>query len=391
MGFLKVFEDDENLKLKGFVYCPNYEKVCREGLFDIRYKNLIEKFPIYTKKDILEFSSKLKGEIERGMGESIFDQFIQSSISISKKVLENATKIIQNESKFTLIGNQIVAKNMIIDKVSKSNLEKSVIIIKGGPGTGKTLIGLHLLAKFAKDGKSIFFASKSKSLIEGIKFNLPKGNTSKILFTNLNSFIPSRIKENDNDILLVDESHRIGEKSNYQFTKLNDKTDMPVVEQLIRSSKVSIFFIDDKQVIRSQEIGSTNLIEDTAKKLNCKIEKVELFSQFRCSGSNNYLNWIESILGHLDKKIIFDQKNDNFDFRIIDSPKKLYEIIQGKNFEKGKNARLCAGFCWKWSKQLDEKGEFVKDVKIGDFEMSWETHRENFSKLNILKKIRNLI
>jgi len=92
-------------------------------------------------------------------------------------------------------------------------------------------------------------------------------------------------------------------------------------------------------------------------------------------GSNDYLLWLESVLGYSDRKRIL-QKNEIFDFKIFGSPQEIYNIICEKEKEKPNSARMVAGFCWPWSKALDENGEFVKDVKIGDFEMPWETPDE---------------
>jgi len=374
MGFVEVFEENE-LGLMGCSYCPNYRKNIGEGLFNPIYKPIIEKYPIYTHDDVEKLSNVLKELLLTGDGFEIFNKFMQSPIKPSKKILESASKIVENASDFSLLNDQIFAKNVIFDKIKKAekNNEKSVVIVKGGPGTGKTVIALHLLAEMASKRKSVFFSSKSKPLIEAIKHKVGK-NEAKILFASLNPFIPSRVDENELDILLIDEAHRIGKTSNYQFTKKPDRTDMPQIEQLIRCAKTSVFFIDDKQVIRYSEVGNTNLIKEAAEKYGCTIKEVELVSQFRCSGSDNYLDWLESVLGHSNKKKIFDVEKDDFDFKIFDSPELLYEIIKQKDSENGKTARLTAGFCWVWSKKLDGNGELVKDVKIDNFAMPWETH-----------------
>jgi DUF2075 family protein len=304
---------------------------------------------------------------------------MQSPIKPSKKLLENASKIVTNESDFALLDDQIVARNTILDKVRNARLknEKSVIIIKGGPGTGKTVIALHILAEIAKSkvNCSVFFSTKSKPLLEGIKNRLGRGSNAKLLFTNLNQFIPSRVDENSVDVLIIDEAHRIGRSPNHQYTKAVDRTDLQQIETLIRASKTSIFFIDDKQVIRNAEIGSSQLIKEYASKYNCSLEEVELISQFRCNGSDNYLDWVESVLGHSSEKRILTPQ-DNFDFKVFDSPKKLYDVLLGKNNDTSVTARLVAGFCWEWSKAPDKNGELVKDVRIGGFAMPWETHDE---------------
>ncbi len=382
LGFVEIFEE-EDAKLIGCAYCPNYDKEKGKGLYDKRYKKLVQKYPIYTKEDIEKLADRLKNLLKQGDGFDIFNKFMESPINPSRKLLESASKVIKKESDFNLLDDQIYARNVIIDKVNKAKTDdkKSIIIVRGGPGTGKTVIALHTLAEYAgkKDKKyKIFFSSRSKPLIEAIKYRMERGQkagevNARILFTSLNPYIPARTDENELDILIVDEAHRIGEKSNHRFTRKEYRTDMPQVEQLIRCAKTSIFFIDDKQIIRGAEIGSTKLIKETAKRLGRKIEEINLKSQFRCNGSDNYLDWLEYVLGHSDKEKIL-KKEDNFDFRIIDSPQKLYKIIKKKDAQKGKSARLVAGYCWGWSKELNEHGEFKKDVKIGDFEMPWETH-----------------
>ncbi len=372
VGFVEVFE--EELDLVGCSYCPNYKKHIGEGLFSPNYVSVLEKYPIYTHEDVQKLADRLKELLSKGDGFSIFNKFMQSPVKPSKKLLESASNIIKNQSDFSLLNDQIYAKNVIMDKIKKADKFglKSVVIVKGGPGTGKTVIALHLLAELAKKQKSVFFSSKSKPLIEAIKHKIDR-KESKLLFASLNPFVPSRVEENGLDALIIDEAHRIGKSSNSQFTKPIDRTDMPQIEQLIRCAKTSIFFIDDKQVIRYLEVGNSNLIKEIANKYDCEINEVELVSQFRCNGSDNYLDWLESVLGHSTQRRILT-KQDNFDFKIVDSPSQLYYLINQKNSEPKKTARIVAGFCWPWSKKLDSNGELVKDVQIGDFAMPWETH-----------------
>lgn len=382
IGFVEIFEE-QSIDLIGCAYCPNYDFKEGEGLFDKRYREVVDKFPIYAKDDIQKLANRLKNLLSQKDGFDIFNKFMESPKRPSRKLLDSASNIIKKESDFNLLEEQIYARNVIIDKIKKAEdkKENNVVIVKGGPGTGKTVIALHILAEFAGHHEKkykIFFASRSKPLIEAIKYKLERGQkagevNAKILFTNLNPFVPSRTPENDIDILIIDEAHRIGEKSNFRFTKREYRTEMPQIEQLIRCAKTSIFFIDDKQVIRGAEIGNTSLISKVAKGMGKTVEEAELISQFRCNGSDNYLDWLEYVLGHtVNKKIL--RKEEKFDFQIFDSAEKLYEIIKQKNSQKGMTARLVAGYCWSWSTKIDETGNLVKDVKIGNFALPWETH-----------------
>ncbi len=373
LNFIEIFEVDRDFNLFSCVYCHNYSKTERIGLFDKTYAKVLNYFPIYAKEDVVVFADKLRNLLSKGDGFEIFNRFMQSPVRPSKKLLENTAKIIENQSVFSLLNEQLVAKNVILSKIRlfDKKKQKNVILVKGGPGTGKSVIALNILAEMAKKNKTVFYACKSKPFIEALKKTV--GKNGKLLFSNLNQFIPSRVDENQLDVLLVDEAHRIGKTSNFQFTKPQDRTDMPQINQLIRCAKTSVFFIDDKQNVRGLEVGNTELIKATALKSDCSIEEVELISQFRCNGSDNYLDWLESMLGYSSKPKML-KKQDNFDFRIFSDPSDLYETLKSKEIKKTNSARLVAGFCWPWSKTLDSEGNLIPDVKIGDFAMPWETH-----------------
>ncbi|MEK7635358.1 MAG: DNA/RNA helicase domain-containing protein [Patescibacteria group bacterium] len=379
-SFVAEFENKEPLFLFSCAYCHNYLKTGNEGLFAPIYEELIKDYPIYTENDTVFLAEKIKKLLAKGDGFEVFNRFMQSPITPSKKLLESVSKIISNEAVFSLLNEQLVAKNIIWSKINKTQKgdKKAVIIVHGGPGTGKSVIALNILAESAKRRLKAFYACKSKPFVSGLT-NLV-GKEAEKLISNLNRFIPSKVKENEGDIVLIDEAHRIGKTSNNQFTKKDDRTDMPQIDQIIRFAKTSVFFIDDMQNIRSLEIGSADLIRETAKMFGCSIDEITLETQFRCMGSNDYLKWLESTLGYDQEEKILSE-TEKFDFKIFNSPKELYDALlkkeeQGKkeNPGKGNFARLVAGFCWPWSQKLDSNGELVRDVVIGDFSMPWETH-----------------
>lgn len=372
-GFVAEFDEEPPLMLFSCAYCHNYKKEDEKGLFNHTYQRLIDKFPIYCKDDVRVLASRIKDLLADGEGFEIFNRFMQSPIRPSKKLLENVSKVIKNEVVFSLLNEQLVAKNLIWSKVNRAGRqkEKSVIIVHGGPGTGKSVIAVNILAEAARRGKNVFYGCKSKPFIEGLKKLV--GRDGALLFSNLYRFLPSKLQVDELDLLLIDEAHRIEKSSNHRYTKAEDRTDMPQVDQLIRAAKTSVFFIDDRQNVRSQEIGSSKLIQTIAKNCGCTLSEVTLETQYRCMGSNNYLLWLESVLGYSDTKSTLS-KNDIFDFRIFDSPQAIYDELSLKENEKTNSARMVAGFCWPWSKELDQDGNLVKDVKIGNFAMPWETH-----------------
>lgn len=373
--FISEFENPPPLKLFSCAYCHNYSKKNNSGLLDPIYEELIKQHPLYCKEDVEEIAKELKLRLNNGKGFEIFNRFIRSSIKPSKKLLDNIHHVIKNDVRYSLINEQLIAKNMIlskIKKIKKNKINKAVIIVRGGPGTGKSVIALNILADLALKRNYVLYACKSKAFRDGLRSFV--GKEARNLFTNLYSLVPRRIKENEIDALLIDEAHRIEKTSNNRYIPVEYRTDMSQIDQLIRCAKLSVFFIDDHQVVRSSEIGSTELIKESARKFNAQIDEVELHSQFRCMGSNDYLDWVESILGYkqIQKKF---KITGEFDFRIFESPHQLYEELKKRELEKSNSARLTAGYCWKWSNPLPD-GTLVKDVVIGDFAMPWETKGE---------------
>lgn len=374
-GFVEVLSKKE-LNIEGVAYCYNYRKNKEpNALFDARYNELQNAYRTYAGDEVQHLAQHLHAALGNGDGLSIFEKMIHSPIRPSKKLLESAANLVHegNASAFALIEEQIIARNVILDKIRKIGKKKSIIIVKGGPGTGKTVIALHLLSLLAGNKKNynIHYATKSKPLLEGIKNRLPHGSQAKYLFSNITQFIPANCEADNLDVLLIDEAHRISNSANNQYTPSSKRTELSQIQTLIRASKICVFFIDDKQAIRSIEIGSSELIRNCAKEFDADVAEVELQSQFRCNGSDNYLDWLEQVLYNEPVKSSFGE--DEFDFKIFDDPQTLYDEIKKKDNVDGQSARLTAGFCWPWSSSLDENGDLIKDVTIGNFAMPWET------------------
>lgn len=380
LNFVQIFEVEPDYDLYSCAYCHNYEKKPKEGLFAERYSSLVEEFKVYCKEDVRKLAKKLKILLGKGDGFEIFNRFMQSPLRPSKKLLEHTADIIEhNKAVFSLLNEQLVAKNIIMSKVRKAEKigQKNVIVVHGGPGTGKTVIALNVLAELARRNKTVFYGCKSKPFREALEKKV--GPMSRMLFSNLTRFLPSKVEEDEFDIILIDEAHRMGKTSNFQYTKQQDRSDMPPVEQIIRCAKTVVFFIDDRQSVRSQEVGSSDMIRSVAEKFRMGYEEVQLISQFRCAGSDNYLDWLEYVLGYKGRPTDMS-KDDRFEFKIFDDPNKLCEVIKAQEQQKPNSARLVAGYCWPWSKKLQTDGSLVKDVVVPEygFAMPWEA-QDNYS------------
>jgi DUF2075 family protein len=137
----------------------------------------------------------------------------------------------------------------------------------------------------------------------------------------------------------------------------------------MKAAKVSVFFIDDLQIVRPGEVGSSHLIKESAKRLGIEVIEHGLETQFRCGGSEAFVGWVESTLDLTQNPYLLWDPSEEFDFDIVDSPNELEQLVRAKGAE-GFTARLSAGFCWRWSDPLED-GSLVRDVAIGDWAMPW--------------------
>lgn len=371
--FVELF-DGGVVSLSSCVYCHNYSKELDGALFSEEFSGLVRAFPVFAKEDFERFGSYLKDKLSFGGGFDLFNRFINSSIKPSKKLLEHAHRMIKGQQAFTLIDEQITANNTILDRAKKAAKlkRKSVIIVRGGPGTGKSVIALNVLAELLTKGLPVYHATGSAAFTTTLRKIV--GARAANLFKYFNSF--TRAENNALDVLICDEAHRIRKNSNSRYTKREFRTDTPQIEELVKAAKVSIFFIDDYQIVRPDEIGSTNMIRETAKKFDAELFKFELKTQFRCSGSDGYLNWVDDVLNIRDTANKRLTASEKMEFKIFDSPHALYDAIKKKNAKKPNSARMVAGFCWPWSNTKPD-GTLVEDVVIGDFKMTWEAKNDS--------------
>ncbi|MEK6840824.1 MAG: DUF2075 domain-containing protein [Nanoarchaeota archaeon] len=374
--YIKIFREKTHVDLVGCSYCHNYNKKEDSILYDEQFKGLIKEYPLFSKQDVKKLGEYLKEKLSSDPGFQIFNRFIHSEVGPSKMLMEHVGDMINKQQVFNLIDDQIAARNVIIDRAKKQARlhDKSVIIVKGGPGTGKSVIALEVMGEIMRSGKPVFHATGSSAFTNTLRKMV--GGRARKFYKFFFNF--TQMKENEIGVLICDEAHRIRKDSSDWKVPAMFKSTNPQIEDLIRPAKLSVFFIDEYQVVRPNEIGSVDLIKKSAEKLGVpksNIYEFELKTQFRCSGSDSFLQWIEDVLCIRESEMPLSLNASGMEFKIVDSPHTLKKIIDEKNKEKPNSARIVAGFCWPWSNPKPD-GTLVNDVKIGDFEMPWENKRE---------------
>ena len=362
------YSGDTPITLEACSYLHNYVAEPGDVILDESFQGLLKEYPLYTADDSEKLKKYLADQLSGGDGLRVLQRVEESKYKPSKKLMNHVGSIIKGEKDYILLDEQLVVYDRVLAEARTGyhDRKKAVIIVQGGPGTGKSVIAINLMADLLLDGYNAHYATGSRAFTQTLRKIIgPRGS---VQFKYFNSYVEA--DNNEIDVLICDEAHRIRQTSANRFTAKAKRSDKPQIEELIEASKVAVFFVDDKQGVRPNEIGSSALIREVAPAYNCKTYDYKLEAQFRCSGSDAFVNWVNNTLGIERTANVLWEGDENFEFRIYGSPEELEAQIR-KHVEAGDSARLVAGFCWPWAKFPMENGQLVEDVVIGDYRRPW--------------------
>lgn len=362
---------DGDVWLEACSYLHNATFDPASPLWSASFASLTETYPAFSGDQADALATYLDQRVTGPDDGSILDQIAVSAFKPHKRLLDHVARVIRNEPAFVLLDEQQVAFNAIMDEVRAAgqNARKVVFLIRGGPGTGKSVIAVNLVAELSALGLKSVHATGSKAFTENLRQKV--GQRASALF----SYFMSLANVTDPfDVVILDEAHRIREVSGNRFTPKSKRTGKSQIEDIIDAGRVTVFFIDDLQVVRPEEVGSSDLILRTAAERGIPVREYPLEAQFRANGSDAFIQWVDSTLETARTPQVLWPMDDPFDFQVVPSVQELERLIRLRDAE-GQTARLAAGFCWPWSDPLPS-GELEPDVEIGDWRMPWNAKPE---------------
>lgn len=360
------------VQLKSCAYLHNYFSEEDDPLLDTSFGDLLQQFPTYTADDVPLLKDFLISGLSGGSGQSVLQKIEESKYRPSKKLMEHVSNVIRGNKEYVLLDEQYVVYNKVLacSKEGFHDRRKIAIIVKGGPGTGKSVIAINLMSDLLARGLNAHYATGSKAFTETLRKIIGLRGSSQ--FKYFNSYATAQ--SNEIDILVCDEAHRIRKTSHSRFTPREQRSSKPQIQEILDASKVSVFFIDDKQVVRPDEIGSSGFIREQAEKNGYRVFEYELEAQFRCAGSDGFVNWINNTLDIERTANIIWEGDESFEFRVFPSPQALDDAIREKA-RMGNTARMTAGFCWPWSDPTND-GDLIEDVQIEGYSRPWNAKPE---------------
>lgn len=385
-----------NINLHPCAYLHNYKEEYKDQIDNSLYEEVVKSAPLFLKQDTLDLRKFIKKYIKKPDDGSVLYKIENGRIKPSKVLQDSLASMIRGNEEFFMLDEQKVAFetiNKLVSNALRKN-EKYTVIVEGGPGTGKSVIAINLLSRLINNNHNVNYVSKNAAprnvYFEKLKQDDFKANYIKNLFKGSGSYISSA--SNTFDCLIVDEAHRLNDKSGL-YANLGENQ----IKEVIDSSRVSVFFIDEDQIVTTKDIGSIALIKKYAEELNSTVfhsESTKLVSQFRCNGSDGYIAFLDNLLNIRDTAN-YSLEGLNYDFRVFDNPNELREALRLKNLVSNKS-RMLAGYCYEWKSRKDKDSYdiLLEDGFMARWNFSgtttWAIDKESFDQVGCIHTSQGL-
>ena len=383
---IENFNEDvyrRNIQLRPCAYLHNYREENRPHIDNALYREAVSVAPVFLQDDVIKLRSFIKTYIKEKDGIDLLMKIDHGKLKPAKALQDSLVSMIRGNQEFFLIDEQKVAyetvRKLVERAVRRANdptkgAEKSVVIVSGGPGTGKSVVAIQLLCNLIAKGYSANYVTKNAAprnvYFEKLRREKYKLSYIKSLFKSSDSFwnAPANLL----DCIIVDEAHRLKKKSAI-FHGENQ------VKELINAGRVTVFFIDEDQKITTKDIGSKDEIRKWAAFYGTPVyegEDLNLVSQFRCNGSDGYLNFLDNLLGiRSTANLTFDY---DYEIRLFRSPVKMREALREKN-DLNNKSRMIAGYCYEWVTENNPQGDEYDIILEDGFRAKWNFSNSLFA------------
>jgi uncharacterized protein len=381
-GLIIRFNQDiveKGVRLHPSAYLFNLRRRNPEPLEDNRYKELLAESNLFLADDVTKLRQYFEELIPKKATNDVLFLLDQGRWRPADELISRVESMLEGNEEFILIDEQDEAFRIIRHQVlnETDRTHRHVFVVEGGPGTGKSVIAVRLLAETLTKKRMGFFVAPNKAFRDALINSLSKGDhrfreDGEALFRSSWSFHQSDYRKDErNEILIVDEAHRLKDKA-YQYAGKS------MVEDMVRSARISVFFIDESQKVSWLDTGSVATIKAAAKKFKAEFHNpLKLTAQFRCNGSTGYLNWLDDVLQIRPTGNYENWGDGQYEFKVFDRAEDLYTALKEKN--DNNKARLIAGYSWEWPKKGRERGTNVKHVQADGLALPWNYDGESWA------------
>ena len=373
---------DRGIKLVPCAYLHNYLPAYKHALSADIYKEWFTSAPFFIMDEVLQFTDFVKQFVTKKSSSGDLLYLIDHGrIKPTKSLQDALSTMVKGTPVFDLLDEQAVCYDMCIRTMLQclKDNKKRTILVQGGPGTGKSVLAVNLLMHFITCACNAAYVTKNSAPRQAFLSILSDNKAKKLAEINQlfrSPFGLSRVPANSYDCLIVDEAHRLVKKMYGDWTGENQ------VKECINASLFTVFLLDEDQAVTTKDIGSVLEISKWCRELGSTIimrEETKLTSQFRCNGSDAYIQFIDNLLQRGKETLDVSLTELNYDFRIFDDPSRMRDTLREINAVNNK-ARMVAGYCYDWNVK-NHRGDV--DISLpGGFQAKWNLANDKIWAIN---------
>ena len=381
VNYSQVIQDNQ-IALVPCAYLHNYHPEYKSELSDEIYREWYSAAPFFIRNETVEFSEFVKKHISKRSSRGDLLYLIENGRIRPTKSLQDAlTSMVMGVPEFMLLDEQAVCYDMCLRTMlqCQKDKKKRTIVIQGGPGTGKSVLAVNLLMRFINDSLNTAYVTKNSAPRQAFLSLLSEGHANRVadighLFRS--PFGLNKCRDNDFDCLIVDEAHRLVKKMYGDWGGENQ------VKECIQASLLTIFLLDEDQAVTKSDIGSIAEIGKWCDTLDSRLimnRDTKLTSQFRCNGSDAYIQFVDNLLQRSEEHVDIDFAELNYDFRVFDNPVEMRDALRQINQINNK-ARMVAGYCYDWNVKNNRSDI---DIRLPHgFEAKWNLANDKIWAIN---------
>ncbi|MHB9301521.1 DNA/RNA helicase domain-containing protein [Thermofilum pendens] len=249
------------------------------------------------------------------------------------KLLKEAARFLASEG-YGLGREQLVLVHDVLEALEAGS--RKAFFVRGGTGSGKTLVALTLLFEAVSRGYHAVLAYKNNRLLNTLRYALslraPRGAPK------LSALIV---------YYSTGRGHGLGERRAYEkglYRNLNlavldeaQRMTLENIEYTMKSAPVTVYFYDDKQILIGYEEGFRENFLEAAERLGLAYDERELKTLYRVPPG--YVKLVESLVY---SGAVAQQDVQGYDIKVFDNPADMLEALQEKANKGFKVALVCA-------------------------------------------------
>ncbi|MBR5735505.1 MAG: DUF2075 domain-containing protein [Bacteroidales bacterium] len=381
VNYSQVIHTD-GIHLVPCAYLHNYQPKYKYALSDEIYKDWYSSAPFFIMDEAQKFNDFVKKYVTKQSPKGDLLYLIDNGrIKPTKSLQDALSTMVKGTPVFDLLDEQAVCFDICIRTMlqCQKDHKKRTILVQGGPGTGKSVLAVNLLMHFINCGLNAAYVTKNSAPRQAFLSILTGNRAANIAQINQlfrSPFGLSRAPTNSYDCLIVDEAHRLVKKMYGDWSGENQ------VKECIDASLLTIFMLDEDQAVTTKDIGSVREIKGWCEKLGSNLiirEETKLTSQFRCNGSDAYIQFVDNLLQRGKETLFTPLSELNYDFRVYDDATKMRDDLRIINSINNK-ARMVAGYCYDWNVK-NRRGNV--DISLpGGFQAKWNLENDKIWAIN---------